>query len=74
MNSLDYKELRKIFVDDVDEEDGENRNDKGKSKAILISVIVIINVVLIAGILLYRYIKNKKYTLSIDKIYEYSLI
>ena len=74
MNSLDYKELRKIFVDDVDEEDGENRNDKGKSKAILISVIVIIIVVLIAGILLYRYIKNKKNTPSIDKIDEYSLI
>ena len=28
MNSLDYKELRKIFVDDVDEEDGENRTRK----------------------------------------------
>ena len=61
-NSLDYNELRKIFVND---EKGKNH-----SNAILISiiVIVIIALLLIGGFFIFRYIKTKKDDFSLNKL------
>jgi hypothetical protein len=61
-NSLDYNELRKIFVND---EKGKNH-----SNAILISiiVIVIIALLLIGGFFIFRYFKTKKDDFSLGKL------
>jgi hypothetical protein len=83
-NSLDYKELRKILVDDVEEEETtentesneSNEKEKSNFNAILISIIVIIIIVLllIGGFFIYRYIKMKKNESSIDTVNESPLV
>ena len=67
-NSLDYNELRKIFVKD---EEGKNH-----SNALLISiiVIVIIALLLIGGFFIFRYIKMKKDDSSLNKLNESPLV
>ena len=67
-NSYDYRELRKLFVDDVDDED--NKDDKDNSNGALIAIVVIILIVLsiVGGIFIYRYIRKKKDTSSLESI------
>ena len=77
-NSLDYKELRKIFVDDVEDEEESNENngkEKGNFNVILISIIVIIIIVLllIGGFFIYTHIKMKK-EFSLDTVNESPLV
>ena len=68
-NSLDYKELRKIFVNDVEDK-------KEKSNALLISIISIIIIIafLIGGFFIYKYIKLKKNEPSLNKLNESPLV
>ena len=87
-NSLDYKELRKIFVDDVEDEEEEkeatetndNKESNGKEKsnfnAVLISIIVIIIIVLflIGGFFIYTHIKMKKNEPSLNNVGETPLV
>ena len=74
--SLDYKELRKIFIDDVDEEEegGEEKNNS-HTLAITLSIIsvILIIVLLIGGIFLFKYMKNKNNELSMDQSKDYPL-
>ena len=78
-NSYDYKELRKFFVDDIDE-DEDDRINKGEkeenSHGVLIAIIVIILIVLflVGGIFIYRYIRKKKDAPSIENINNYPLV
>ena len=69
-NSLDYKELRRIFVDDVDDEDGQKRHN---SHAVVITVVVILIIILIlvGGIFILRYIKKRKNEFSIEKLMDF---
>ena len=64
-NSYDYKELRKILVDDEDEE-----KKSHKSHSVLISIVVILIIILVvAGIIIYfKFIRNNKKSSSIDKL------
>ena len=64
-NSYDYKELRKILVDDEDEE-----KKSHKSHAVLISIVVILIIILVVvGIIIYfKFIRNNKKSSSIDKL------
>ena len=72
-NSLNYKELRKIFVDDVDDVDDvdvvddEKENESHALKIILI-VIVIIILALVGGIFIFCCVKKNKSEISIDKV------
>ena len=69
-NSLDYKELRKIFVND--EKNLKNNN----SHTVLITIIVILIIILalVGGIFIFRYIKKKKNETSIGAINDYPLV
>ena len=75
--SLDYKELRKIFVDDVDEEEEEEEEEKNNSYALAITIsvisLILIIVFLIGGIFLLKYRKNKKNDFSIDQSKDFPL-
>ena len=90
-NSYDYKELRKIFVDDVDNEDEKEEENvdidedkksqeeeivKSNSYSVLIAIVSILIVLslLIGGIFIFRYIKNKKDTLSIGNLNNLPLV
>ena len=70
-NSLDYKELRRIFLDDVDDEDGQKKHN---SHVVVITVVVILIIILIlvGGIFILRYIKKRKNEFSIEKLMDFS--
>ena len=68
-NSLDYNELRKIFVDDVDNKDEKKSNSH--VTLIIIVVIIIIILTLVGGIFVFKKIKNKNDESSIDKLIDF---
>jgi len=72
-NSLNYKELRKIFVDDVDDADDEKENESHAVEITLIIIFIIV-LALVGGIFIFRCIKRKKSEISINNVNDSPLV
>ena len=69
-NSLDNKELRRIFVDDIDDEDDQKKHNS-YAAVITVVVILIIILILVGGIFILKYIKKRKNEFSIEKLMDF---
>ena len=72
--SLDYKELRRVFFDDVDDDDEEGTRKGNNAFAIVITILVILGILIIGGIFLFKYLKNKNNNSSLEKLEDSPLI
>ena len=73
-NSLDYKELRRVFVEDVDDDDEEGGRKRNNVFAVVITILVISGILIIGGIFLFKYLKNKNNNHSMEKLEDSPLI
>ena len=70
--SYDYEELRKIFFKAIGIED---EKSKSKSHGFLIAITVILIILLLfGGLLIFRFIRQKKASISIDNLDTHPLV
>jgi hypothetical protein len=70
--SLDYKELGKVFFNDIDNED-EEKEGKGGSHTLLIVILIILAIILslVVGIYIFKIRRKKNNNESIEKLMEF---
>ena len=67
--SLDYKELGKVFFNDIDNE--EEEEDDSHTLLIVILIILVIILSLFVGICIFKHIRNKNNIESVEKLMEF---
>ena len=78
VNDTDNEDEKEIDDDDIEEgEDKSKKDEKGKSEShgfLIAFIVILIVLLLVGGFFIFRYIKKKKATVSLDNLNNYPLV